>query len=200
MQLRLQPVPWGALELMALQRCSGLRQGVRPSLAHIGPCQCGWAARGGHSRARPCPLPEGHAWQAVGWGTRGEGEFIWEPPSASTAPSCPVNQSLLSEKGSGPRVQTGRGVSFFLTPGLGWRLALPRERGRSGRAAPSVRLSRARVFPSSSSSRPGGPAAPRHVRVTFCRSSHSHPAQPGADPPTPREAHRRHRTSASCVQ
>ena len=64
---------------------------------------------------------------------------------------------------------------FFLTPGLGWRLALPREQGRSGRAAPSVGLRRACVFPVSSSSRPGGPAALRHVCVTCAAPTATQP-------------------------
>lgn len=72
----------------------------------------------------------------MGWGTRGEGrggswgESVWEAPSASTAPSCPVNQSLRSEQGSGHRAQTGRGVSFLLDTGFGLAIGLAQGTGQ----------------------------------------------------------------------
>lgn len=92
---------------------------------------------------------------------------------------CPVNQSLRSEQGSGHRAQRERGVSFLLDTGLGWRLALPRARGRREHAAPSVGLRGI-----SSSSRPGGPAALGHVGRTFCRGS-PQPPGPARCPPRP---------------
>lgn len=116
---------------------------------------------------------EGHAWQAVGWGARGEGRGgSW----GGAAPSCPGNQSLCSEQGSGHH-QGARGVSFLLDTGLGWRLPLPWARGRRERAVSSVGLRGI-----SSSSHPGSPAALGHVGPTSAAAPQSHPAQPRAHP------------------
>lgn len=176
MQLRLQPIPRGALELSGPSEMFWVKARRQVfTCSRLTPSV--WMGRPrGAPKGKAMSFTEGHAWQAVGWGARGEGRGgSW----GGAAPSCPVNQSLRSEQGSGHRAQTARGVSFLLDAGLGWRLALPRARGRCEHAAPSVGL-----WGISSSSRPGGPAALRHMGRTFCRSF-PQPPGPARCPPRP---------------
>ena len=79
-------------------------------------------------KGKAMSFTEGHAWQAVGWGARGEGRGgSW----GGAAPSCPGNQSLCSEQGSG-HYQGARGVSFLLdTPRFGLATALALGTGQT---------------------------------------------------------------------
>lgn len=190
MQLRLQPIPRGALELSGPSEMFWVKARRQVfTCSRLTPSV--WMGRPrGAPKGKAMSFTEGHAWQA--WGARGEGRGgSW----GGAAPSCPVNQSLRSEQGSGHRAQTARGVSFLLDAGLGWQLALPRARGRREHAAPSVGLrGNLLLVPS------------RRPCCSQARGPHLLPQLPTATRPSPvptpapRQAHRNPRTSASCVR
>lgn len=65
MQLRLQPIPRGALELSGPSEVFWVKARRQVfTCSRLTPSV--WIGR-------PRGAPKGHAWQAVGWGTRGEG-------------------------------------------------------------------------------------------------------------------------------